>query len=641
MTILDSTPTGEGGQALNNNFSYIADYFDGLYPILIRHQSVPSAPGSNNGYIYVQSGELYYKDGSNNVIQLTSGGSILVTNYWSRVGTELSPVIAGDDVLTTGDGTFGTIKIPQIGGVAGKYNILQGGANTIDLTYTLPIAYPASTAFFKSSNAGVLSFDTNIYYKSGDAITTSNLTDSGLTITRVPYASTGGLLVDSTNFIFDGTTLIITALAATSATGITLGTDVAGGSPNIAGYIKMFSAGDNAFYSTFTAGTQSANANYTFPLARPTANSQALLGTNADPSVLSWGTDFGANSLTTTGIITIDSDSSYLILGDGQDGKLIHNGSGVILQSDVITATDYLQLRGGTNGIDFNIGATQQLILTDGKLAPTTTNDIDLGDSTHLWKDTWTIGKQYFRDSALYISSDNDGHLDLTADTSIDLNAAVAAGSNSFTTTGTGTFGKIGANTASPSAVIHGTSNGVLYRSLGVVQLQVGTAPAFIQENGALGAADASAITTYNGYLQFWKRNATGNFVGANLKMSLDSSGNLLMDGGGTITTTGIGTFGAIKNTATQTTLTPTGGAGSGTAILSQPEQGSSYKKVIVYFNAYTYGTNAQAYTYPTAFSNTPIVSASGVTVTATITTTTYTITAAVAQTGFVILDGW
>jgi len=91
----------------------------------------------------------------------------------------------------------------------------------------------------------------------------------------------------------------------------------------------------------------------------------------------------------TTGIITIDSDSSYIILGDGQDGKLIHNGSGVILQSDVTTATDYLQLRGGTNGIDFNIGATEQITLTDGVLNPTTDSDVDLGTSSLYFKNAF------------------------------------------------------------------------------------------------------------------------------------------------------------------------------------------------------------------------------------------------------------
>jgi hypothetical protein len=63
----------------------------------------------------------------------------------------------------------------------------------------------------------------------------------------------------------------------------------------------MFSAGNNAFYTTFTAGTQTANATYTLPTAMATANSQALLGSTT--GVLSWGTDFGANNITTTGTL--------------------------------------------------------------------------------------------------------------------------------------------------------------------------------------------------------------------------------------------------------------------------------------------------------------------------------------------------
>jgi hypothetical protein len=518
MTILDTTPVGEGGQALNNNFSYIADYFDGLYPILIRHQTVPGAPGSNNGYIYVQggelyykdgqnnlvqitnngsipagssdplhlvnrasvpspgagngyvyvtAGELYYKDGSNNVIQLTSGGAIPVTNYWSRIGTELSPVTAGDDVKTTGIGTFGTIKIPQIGGTPGKYNIFQGGANTIDLTYTLPIAYPASAAFLKSSNVGILSFDTSTYLTSVTAHNVLSTTHGDTTAAACargsiiigdsnskwvnlvfPSTHTGKILqatatdiewstnpltigasasvagsntgdqtlvglggqpqLNGTGFVkatgttisYDNSTYLTSlsgavlangtvpltadwaigaysltggvsatfsatgsfaSLIATSATGLTLGTDVAGGNPNIAGYIKMFSAGDNAFYSTFTAGTQSANANYTFPLARPTANSQALLGTNADPSVLSWGTNFGANDITTT--------------GNGKFGEMILTRSGSITRD----VDNYIATVVKTGGRTLTVTRASGYItsITDGTLTWTFTRNVD------------------------------------------------------------------------------------------------------------------------------------------------------------------------------------------------------------------------------------------------------------------------
>lgn len=50
---------------------------------------------------------------------------------------------------------------------------------------------------------------------------------------------------------------------------ITLGKDEAPATPNIAGQIKMFSAGDNAFYSTLTAGTNTSNATFTLPVDEP------------------------------------------------------------------------------------------------------------------------------------------------------------------------------------------------------------------------------------------------------------------------------------------------------------------------------------------------------------------------------------
>lgn len=80
----------------------------------------------------------------------------------------------------------------------------------------------------------------------------------------------------------------------TATQGLTLGADLAGGTPNTAGYLKLFSAGDNAFYSTFTAGTQTANAAYTLPTAPPTVNGMALTSTTG--GVMSWATIIGGDS---------------------------------------------------------------------------------------------------------------------------------------------------------------------------------------------------------------------------------------------------------------------------------------------------------------------------------------------------------
>ena len=93
---------------------------------------------------------------------------------------------------------------------------------------------------------------------------------------------------------------------------------------------------------------------------------------------------------------------------------------------------------------------------------------------------------------------------------------------------------------------------------------------------------------------------------------------------------------GGILNTAAQTTLT----GSAGTAVCSQPEQGSSYKKVVIYLNGYT-DAGTQTYTFPVAFTNTPYVyglTAGVAGATASTSSVTFTVT---TQTGFVFLEGY
>jgi hypothetical protein len=102
------------------------------------------------------------------------------------------------------------------------------------------------------------------------------------------------------------------------------------------------------------------------------------------------------------------------------------------------------------------------------------------------------------------------------------------------------------------------------------------------------------------------------------------------------ISATGTISTPAVLNTAAQTTLT----GSAGTALCSQPQQGSSYKKVVIYLNGYT-DTGTQTYTYPTAFTNTPYVyglSAGVSGASATTTSVTFSVT---SQTGFVFLEGY
>jgi trimeric autotransporter adhesin len=93
---------------------------------------------------------------------------------------------------------------------------------------------------------------------------------------------------------------------------------------------------------------------------------------------------------------------------------------------------------------------------------------------------------------------------------------------------------------------------------------------------------------------------------------------------------------GSVGIATPQTTLT----GSVGTAVCSQPYQGTTYKKVVVYLNGYT-DTSTQTYTYPTAFSHTPFVYglAGGVSgATASTTSVTFTTT---VLTGFVFIEGF
>ncbi len=126
---------------------------------------------------------------------------------------------------------------------------------------------------------------------------------------------------------------------------------------------------------------------------------------------------------------------------------------------------------------------------------------------------------------------------------------------------------------------------------------------------------------------------------GANINVTQNGAiGNTAFNVSGTMSASVSMTTPIVNNTAAQTSVTC---ATSGTAVFSMPEQGASYKKVIVYENACI---GAASYTFPTAFTYAPQVLSQAEAATATtVSATAVTVTgvASPGSTGFLELDGY
>lgn len=160
-------------------------------------------------------------------------------NNWSYIK---GPLMVGDFTQPTGalgvtgnaliSGTLGageitgtSLRILESGSTPVKYSIFQGGDQEIDLTYTLPTAYPVSVSqVLQSTTAGILSW-----------VTPAASVSFGTT-TQIPYMNVAGtdFLYDP-DLVFDGTTLtaggftsagkILLTAAGNTATKLAIGTD--------------------------------------------------------------------------------------------------------------------------------------------------------------------------------------------------------------------------------------------------------------------------------------------------------------------------------------------------------------------------------------------------------------------------------
>ncbi len=109
----------------------------------------------------------------------------------------------------------------------------------------------------------------------------------------------------------------------------------------------------------------------------------------------------------------------------------------------------------------------------------------------------------------------------------------------------------------------------------------------------------------------------------------IKTQNNTLDNGSGSMTVAQ-----AVNSSATQTTVNC---STSGSVVFSEPFAGSSYKKVVIYENACV-GT--ASYTYPTAYTETPMISSASLASTISASTTAVTVTGS-TSTGFAFLEGY
>lgn len=242
------------------------------------------------------TGALTVAGGASIAGSLYIGGNLVLTgteNIFDNVTLQKNTTILGSDTAAT------------------EYFKVQNGSGVDKVVI--------DSASGDTTIAGNLTVSGSVVYA---ALSATSITDTGLTSGRVTYASTGGLLADSANMTFNGTTLTVNTLAVTNNISSVGGTLSVTGDAALAGNLSV-AATINA--NGGTIGTTSSSFNL--------LNSSALtVGAFAAATSLTMGYS-GVSASTTnlaTGNVASATTKTVNIGTGGQSGSITNVNIGSV-----------------------------------------------------------------------------------------------------------------------------------------------------------------------------------------------------------------------------------------------------------------------------------------------------------------------
>lgn len=340
---------------------------------------------------------VYLTAESDTLQTVTTRGATTTTNIASTNATAFT---GGEDIAGGNPNVAGQIKLWSSGD-DNMYNTFTSGDNSANATYTLPTAMPASSGYtLASTDAGVMSW----VAEPAEADTLQTVTTRGTTTT--------------------------TSLTSTNAICLTGGEDVAGGNPNVAGSIKLFSAGDNAYFSTLTAGTNSSDASFILPIDEP-AGTYILNMTT--------GGQIGYDAST---YLTAEADTLNAVIGRGAttatSAEFQNATAGVIIGKDIAggTSNDEGIIKLWSDGDN-----AYSTLLKAGTNSSDATYILPIDEPAGTYLLNMTTGGQIGYDTSTYLTSlAGDTTPELGGDLSMDGYTVYASETDNGTCTGTDTI---------------------------------------------------------------------------------------------------------------------------------------------------------------------------------------------------------